>query len=73
MAVCTCKQQLSIRQNILIARQEFENRPWKFSENFYEYFHGKMIMAYRVQVTEEELIEHLIDGITDAGLRDEVC
>ncbi|CAK9802814.1 Transposon Tf2-6 polyprotein [Anthophora quadrimaculata] len=57
------------RQSRITARREFENRAWKKEESFAEYFHAKSILANRVSIDEEELIEYLIDGIPDHNLR----
>ncbi|CAK9820252.1 hypothetical protein ANTPLA_LOCUS10515 [Anthophora plagiata] len=57
------------RQDRIVARREFESRTWKKEETFAEYFHRKMILANRIRIDEEELIEYLIDGIPDHSLR----
>ena len=57
------------RQDRITARREFESRTWKIEETFAEYFHRKVILANRIRIDEEELIEYLIDGIPDHSLQ----
>lgn len=59
------------RESRLSLRKKFENRIWKREETFHEYLHEKIIMGNRVPVEEDELIEHVIEGIPDATLRDQ--
>ena len=57
------------RVDRIAARREFERQTWKREETFAEYTHRKTILANRIQIGEEELIEYLIDGIPDHSLR----
>jgi len=59
------------RPNRVAARREFEARVWKKNEKFSEYLHEKTILANLVPISEDELIDYLIDGITDPVLRDQ--
>ncbi|KMQ86625.1 hypothetical protein RF55_14343 [Lasius niger] len=59
------------RESRLTARRTFENRVWKREESFQEYLHDKIIKGNRVPVDEDELLEHIIDGIPDVALRDQ--
>lgn len=59
------------RQSRLRRRKQFEERRWKYSENFSEYYHEKVILANRVPVDEEEMVEYLIDGIANVQLRNQ--
>ena len=57
------------RVHRIAARREFERQTWKREETFAEYTHRKMILANRIRIGEEELIEYLTDGIPDHSLR----
>lgn len=59
------------RPSKLALRKEFENRVWTTGENFSEYYHEKIILGNRVPIPREEIIDYLIDGITDPWLRDQ--
>ena len=56
------------RVDRIAARREFENRVWRTKETFAEYAHDKTILANLIRIDEEELIEYLIDGISDHSL-----
>ena len=56
------------RVDRIAARREFENRVWKTEVTFTEYAHDKTILANLIRIDEEELIEYLIDGISDHSL-----
>lgn len=43
----------------------------KPEELFFDYFHDKVVLANRVSIDEEELLEYIIDGIPDTRLRDQ--
>lgn len=58
------------RPSKLTLRKEFENRVWIAGEHFSEYYHDKKILANRVPIAKDELVDYLIDGITDARPRD---
>ncbi|XP_011883821.1 PREDICTED: uncharacterized protein K02A2.6-like [Vollenhovia emeryi] len=57
------------RPTMRTLRRQFENRRWKTTEPFSEYYNEKVILANRIQVAEEELIDCLIEGIPDPRLR----
>ena len=52
-------------------RRRFESRRWHSSEAFSEYFHEKRILANQVSLSEEEMIEYIIDGIPDIQLQNQ--
>jgi len=56
------------RSSKLTLRKEFERRT---GETFKEYFHDKIIMANRISVDADEIIDYVIDGIPDPRLRDQ--
>lgn len=59
------------RPNHLALRREFEERTWQANENFGDYYHDKLILANKVPVNEDELVDYLIDGIRDVRLQDQ--
>ncbi|XP_011708364.1 PREDICTED: uncharacterized protein LOC105463045 [Wasmannia auropunctata] len=52
-------------------RRNFEKRVWQATELFSEYFHDKVTLANQVPVEEEEIVDYLIEGISDAYLRNQ--
>lgn len=65
------KKMFDNRQSKLKRKKQFEERTWKSGENFSAYYHEKIILANRVPVDDEEMIEYLIDGITSVQLRNQ--
>ena len=59
------------RQDSMTLRRKFESRVWKSSESFSDYFHEKLMLANAVPIAEEELLDYLIDGISDMSLRNQ--
>ncbi|XP_076398062.1 uncharacterized protein LOC143266361 [Megachile rotundata] len=59
------------RPNRLVARRRFEERTWHRGETFADYLHEKVILANRISLNEEELIDYVIDGIPDPVLQDQ--
>ncbi|XP_043501575.1 uncharacterized protein LOC122523751 [Polistes fuscatus] len=52
-------------------RTRFQERVWKRDEPFSDYFHEKIILANRIEIDDEEIIEFVIAGIPDQSLRDQ--
>lgn len=48
-----------------------QSRVWKTNESFAEYHNDKIVKANEVPIVGEELIDYLIDGITDVQLRNQ--
>ncbi|XP_014222790.1 uncharacterized protein LOC106649699 [Trichogramma pretiosum] len=67
----TMKSMFHHQVSKLTRRRNLEGRKWKQSESFSEYFHDKSILANKVPVEMEELIECLIEGIPDTQLRNQ--
>jgi len=57
------------RENRLTLRKEFEDRTWQHGETFAEYCHKKIILANKVPIDEEEIIDYVIDGIPVKSIR----
>ncbi|XP_076671867.1 uncharacterized protein LOC143370518 isoform X2 [Andrena cerasifolii] len=45
------------------------NKKWQSTESYREYHQEKVIMANRIPIEEDELIEYLIDGISNPSLQ----
>lgn len=58
------------RVDKIAIRRRFEERTWKKDESFSEYVHDKVIMANRISLPEDEMLQYVIEGIPDANLRD---
>ena len=50
-------------------RKEFEAGTWKSIDNVMEYYRDKVIMANKVPITEDELIDYLIDEVSSIKLQ----
>lgn len=59
------------RPNKLARKREFEGRIWKRGEAFGTYVHDKIILANWVTIEEEDIIDYIVDGITDLNLQDQ--
>lgn len=47
----------------MILKKQFEEHIWKRDETFHQYVHEKIILANRVPISEDEIIDYIIDGI----------
>lgn len=59
------------RPSKLDRRKKFERRTWHSDESFNEYYNDKLILGNQVPVEEEDMLDYVIDGITDATLRNQ--
>lgn len=59
------------RSNKILMRRQFEQRIWKRDETFSAYLHDKVIIANRIPIDNEEIMEYVIEGIPDPMLRDQ--
>lgn len=59
------------RQSKVLMRKRFEERTWKKSETFHEYFHEKIIMGNRVPIDDDEMLEYIVDSILDEALQNQ--
>ncbi|XP_066585178.1 uncharacterized protein [Prorops nasuta] len=64
-------EMFNCRMSKIERRREFEQRTWKASESFVEYYHEKVILANKISIEEPELIDCIIDGIPDVRLKDQ--
>lgn len=65
------KQMFGLRQSKLSLRKKFEERTWQADESFASYFYDKTILANRVPITHDEIVDYVIDGIPDRNLQDQ--
>lgn len=56
---------------LLVRRKEFELRVWKYGESFTEYLHDKSILANKVPIDEEEVVEYIIERIPDQIMKNQ--
>lgn len=66
------QQMFDLRPGKLALRKKFEARVWKGDEPFCNYYHEKMILANRVPVAKDELLDYLIEGIINVNLRNQI-
>jgi len=59
------------RESQLAMKRKFEKKIWQSDESFQEYFYEKLILSNKINISQEELLEHLIDGIPDYALRNQ--
>lgn len=57
-----------LRPSKMMLRKKFKNRKWKSRENFNDYYHAKIVFVNNVPIEDNELIDYIIDGITDVKL-----
>lgn len=60
-----------IRPSKLELRKQFEKRSWKSEETFGTYYYDKVILAAKVPIAEDEIVDYVIAGIPDIGLRNQ--
>lgn len=52
-------------------RRRFEKKSWRNDDSFSDYYYDKAILASRVPVDEDELVDFIIDGILEMQLRNQ--
>lgn len=57
------------RPNKLFSRREFEARKWQYNESFAMYYNDKIVLANKVPIANDELVEYLIDGLESSILQ----
>lgn len=65
------KEMFDLRQSKLSLRKKFEERTWQTNESFTSYYHNKIILANRVPIEDDEVVDYVIDGIPDRNLQDQ--
>lgn len=54
----------------LTLRRKFESRIWRKGEPFYDYYHDKIVLANRIPIAKDEILDYIIEGVTDQRLQD---
>lgn len=67
--MCEMKKIFDTRPNKLELRKQFEKRKWLPDEQFTNYYTDKVVLANKVPVNNEELVEYLIDGFDNSTLQ----
>lgn len=49
----------------LTLRKEFEARIWRKGESFGDYYHDKIILVIRIPIAEDEILDYIVEGVTD--------
>lgn len=49
--------------------RKLESRTWKKNEKFAQYYHEKVMLATKLMMDEEEIIDHVIDGFNNSTLQ----
>lgn len=57
------------REKKLTLRKEFEARMWHPNETFADYFHKKIILANKIPISEDEIVDYLIEGIPAKSIK----
>ncbi|XP_011873545.1 PREDICTED: uncharacterized protein LOC105565169, partial [Vollenhovia emeryi] len=52
-------------------RRKFEKRHWRTDEPFSDYYYDKVILASKLSIDDDELIDCVIDGIPETPLRNQ--
>ncbi|XP_043065519.1 uncharacterized protein LOC122320921 [Drosophila ficusphila] len=60
------------KENKLRIRKNFEQRKWQPGEPFGLYFNEKLVLANKLTIDEDELIEYIIDGIPNRQIKNQV-
>jgi len=64
-------QMFDSRPGKLTLRRKFETRLWRGDEPFCDYYHENVILANRIPVAEDELLDYLIEGISNTQLQNQ--
>lgn len=59
----------SSKENKLVMHRNFEACKWRPGVSFIEYYNEKIILANKIGMDEEELIDYIIEGIPDDNLK----
>jgi len=70
LLIVSLKNIFAQQVNRITARKRFEERIWCKEEIFSDYLHDKMILANHVPVGNSELIDYIIERMSDPLLRD---
>lgn len=65
------EQMFDLRPGKLTLRREFESRVWRGGESFCDYYHDKMILVNCIPIAEDEILDYLIERVTDQRLQNQ--
>ncbi|KAK9731097.1 Zinc knuckle [Popillia japonica] len=57
------------RKNRIALMRKFDNRKWKRSESFLNYYQDKVILGNKLNLPESDLISYIIDGFDNGTLQ----
>jgi len=69
----SCSESMTMPVNELLYEMEniFDNREPQLATHFKNILYEKLILSNKINISQEELLEHLIDGIPDYALRNQ--
>lgn len=65
------RQLFNLRPGKLSLRREFKARVWRGDEPFCDYYYDKVALANRLPIAEAELVDYVVERITDLNLRNQ--
>lgn len=57
------------KEDAITLMRKFEQRKWKRTENFSNYFQEKVVLGNKLNITEKEMISYVIEGFDDPTLQ----
>ncbi|XP_059218527.1 uncharacterized protein LOC131995015 [Stomoxys calcitrans] len=57
------------KETKLELRRNFERRKWSYGEHFTDYCNDKIMLASKLSLDEDELVEYIVDGIPNIQIR----
>jgi len=66
-----CMKEMFDHRPAKIELRRFEKRSWRNDEPFSEYYYDKVILASKLSIDDDELIDCVIDGIPEIPLRNQ--
>ena len=64
-----CELKVWSPPNKVDLRKQFEVWLWQSQETFHNYYHDKIIRINRIPIPDDEILDYVIDGISDVHLR----
>ena len=65
------KKMFDHRPSKMKLHRQFEKRSWRYDESFTDYYYDKVILADKVPVDKDELVDFIIDRIPETHLRNQ--
>ncbi|KAM8718259.1 hypothetical protein ACLKA7_000961 [Drosophila subpalustris] len=57
--------------NFLELRHKLEKRKWQWDEMFASYYYDKLLLASKINVKDDELVQYILDGIPNVQLKNQ--